>query len=65
MQVHKRKGLLKLPCSLSRQGKIVNVIQHTRSRLSIYLAAICFCFHQSTMRIIYCVWQCFYNCDVV
>ena len=47
MQIHKRKGHLKLLCSLTRQGKIVNVIQHTRSCLSIYWAAICFCFHQS------------------
>ena len=45
-------------------AKIVNVIQHTRSCLSIYWAAICF---YSTMRNIYYIGfdKCFYNCDVV
>jgi len=57
MQVHKRKGHLTLPCSLTTQGKkIMNVIQHTRFCLSIYWTPIFFCFHQSPMRIIFYVW---------
>jgi len=30
VQVHERKGHLKLPCSLTRQGKNCECIQHTR-----------------------------------
>jgi len=33
VQVHERKGHLKLPCSLTRQGKNCECIQHTRSSL--------------------------------
>jgi len=51
VQVHERKGHLKLPCSLTRQGKNCECIQHTReciqhtrSSLSLYWAATGFCF---------------------
>jgi len=56
MQVHKRKGHLKMFCSWTRQGKNSECHPASRSSLSIYWAAICFCFYQSTMRIKYHVW---------
>jgi len=44
VHVHERKGHLKLPCSLNRQGKNCECIQHTRSSLSLCWAAIGFYF---------------------
>ena len=66
MQVHKRKGHLKLLYSLTTgKAKVTNVIQHTRSCLSIYWTAICFHFISQP-----CAWytafdKCFHTCDVL
>ena len=66
MQVHTRKGHLKLHCSLTiGKAKFANVIQHTRSCLSIYWAAICFHFINQPCAVHIAFDKCFYNsCDV-
>jgi len=61
MQIHK-----KLLCSLTiDKAKIANVIQHTRSCLSIYWAAICFYYINQPRTLHIAFNKCFYNCDVV
>jgi len=64
-QVHKRKRYLKLFCSLTRQNKIVNVIQNTRSCLSIYWTPTWFHFISQPCALHITFDKCFYNCDVV
>jgi len=66
VQVHKRKGHIKLDCGLTKQGKNGDVIQHTRTCLSLYWAAWCFYFVNQPCALyssrLVC---CFYICEVV
>jgi len=56
VQVHNCKGHLKLLCSLTKQGKNCEC-DRARSFLFIdILDSYMLLFHQSTVRIIYCVW---------
>jgi len=56
---------LKLLWSLKGKAKIANVIRHTRSCLSINLAAICFYLINQPCASYIAFDKCFYNCDIV
>jgi len=58
------KDTYRYPAALSRPGKIVNVIQHTRSSLSQYWADIGFYFINQLCALYIAFDKCFYICDV-
>jgi len=60
MQVHKREGYLKVKlCSLTRQGKNCECHPACSFLFINKFGGYMLLFHQSTMRIIYCVWYMF------
>jgi len=65
VQVHKCKGHKAVLAFTLGKAKIVNVIQHTHSDLSIYRTAICFYFISQPCALYIAFDKCFYICDVV